>query len=232
MFIKIYFVEYFGLNPDSERFRITYQYSSEKQLKINNLFINSEDNLDIKLSFSLEKKLILLIREIREILNYRIISKEQQNKFQSLEESRKLESTRRLQVKNFKSRIDSFFEETHYPVFIPAGRSLMSTFIDQLQDIKYPDTLDYFTKFLVERINLLKSYFTDDVNTFIQNKDVASDIGIDKSILLKIILKGEYRFNADIDKERIFLINNQYVKLQDASSGQQESVLIFLLIYC
>jgi hypothetical protein len=67
MFIRIYFVEYFGLNPYSERFRITYQYSSEKQLEINNLFINSEDNLDIKLSFSLEKKLILLIREIREI---------------------------------------------------------------------------------------------------------------------------------------------------------------------
>jgi hypothetical protein len=89
----------------------------------------------------------------------------------------------------------------------------MSTFIDQLQDIKYPDTLDYFTKFFVERINLLKSYFTDNVNTFIQNKDVASDIGIDKSILLKIILKGEYRFNADIDKEGIFLSNNQYVKL-------------------
>ncbi len=210
MFIKIYFLQYFGVNPDSERFRITYQYSSEKQLTI----YKSEDNLDIKLSFSLYKKLILLIREIREILNYRIIYKEQQNnKCKSLEELRELESTRRLQVKNFKSCIDSIFEETHYPVFIGAGRSLMSTFIDQLQDIKNPHTSDYFTKLFVERINLFKSDLTDDLNTFIQKKDVASDIGIDKSILLKIILKGEYRFNADIDKERIFFLNNQYVKL-------------------
>jgi hypothetical protein len=61
----------------------------------------------------------------------------------------------------------------------------MSTLTDQLQDIKNPDTLDYFTKSFLEVINLLKSYFTDDLSTLIQNKDkdVASDIGIDKSIL-------------------------------------------------
>jgi hypothetical protein len=61
----------------------------------------------------------------------------------------------------------------------------MSTLTDQLQDIKNPDTLDYFTKSFLEVINLLKSYFTDDLSTFIQkkDKDVASDIGIDKSIL-------------------------------------------------
>ena len=49
--------------------------------------------------------------------------------------------------------------------------------------------------------------------------------------LLKKILKGEYRFNGDIDKERIYFKNNQYVKLQYASSGQQESVWILLLIF-
>ena len=59
----------------------------------------------------------------------------------------------------------------------------MSTLSDQLQDIKNPDTLDYFTKSFLEAINLLKSYFTDDLTTFIKNKDVASDTGIDKSIL-------------------------------------------------
>jgi predicted ATP-dependent endonuclease of OLD family len=107
----------------------------------------------------------------------------------------------------------------------------MSTLTDQLQEIKNPDTLDYFTKSFVERINLLKTYFTDDLNTLIQNKDIALNLGDDLSRLLKKILKGEYRFNADIDKERIYFKNNQYVKLQYASSGQQESVWILLLIF-
>jgi hypothetical protein len=43
----------------------------------------------------------------------------------------------------------------------------MSTLTEQLQDIKNPDTLDHFTKSFVERINLLKTYFTDDLNTLI-----------------------------------------------------------------
>ena len=107
----------------------------------------------------------------------------------------------------------------------------MSTLTDQLQEIKNPDTLDYFTKSFVERINLLKTYFTNDLNTLIQNKDVALNLADDLSKLLKKILKGEYRFNADIDKERIYFKNNQYVKLQYASSGQQESVWILLLIF-
>jgi predicted ATPase len=47
----------------------------------------------------------------------------------------------------------------------------------------------------------------------------------------KKIRKGEYRFNADLDKERTYFKNNHYVKLQYASSGQEESVWILLLIF-
>ena len=213
---------YFGIKSDE--FSLTYQYSKEKYIKIS----GSRYKTNIEVSGTLVKELDLLIQEI---LNYKIISKEQQNIFNSLEELRELESNRRLQFNYFKSRIDQIFEETHPSIFIPAGRSLMSTLTDQLQEIKNSDTLDYFTKSFVERINLLKTYFTDDLNTLIQNKDVALNLGDDLSRLLKKILKGEYRFNDDIDKERIYFKNNQYVKLQYASSGQQESVWILLLIF-
>ncbi|QJB46434.1 AAA family ATPase [Dolichospermum flos-aquae] len=222
--IKINFLKYFGLKQNCESFCVKYQYSNDKHITI----YKSDNHLNIKLSLILEKELKLLVTEI---LNYKIIFQEQQNKFKSLEELREIESDKRLQFKNFKSRIDKIFEETHSSVFIPAGRSLMSTLTDQLQEIKNPDTLDYFTKSFVERINLLKTYFTNDLNTLIQNKDVALNLADDLSRLLKKILKGEYRFNADIDKERIYFKNNQYVKLQYASSGQQESVWILLLIF-
>ncbi|MFM2060394.1 MAG: hypothetical protein RLZZ507_64 [Cyanobacteriota bacterium] len=217
---------YFGIKPDI--FSLTYQYSKEKHIKIS----GSRYKTNIEVSGTLVKELDLLITEI---LNYKIISKEQQNKFNSLEELRELESNRRLQFNYFKSRIYNIFEEPHSSVFIPAGRSLMSTLTDQLQEIKNPDTLDYFTKSFVERINLLKTYFTDDLNTLIENRDISLNLGSDLSELLKTllkkILKGEYRFNAELDKERIYFKNNQYVKLQYASSGQQESVWILLLIF-
>jgi predicted ATP-dependent endonuclease of OLD family len=215
---------YFGIKLDREVSSVKYQYSKEKYIKIS----GSIYKRNIEISENLEKELDSLIKEI---LNYKIISQEQHNPFKSLEELRELESNRRLQFNYFKSRIDKIFEETHSSVFIPAGRSLMSTLTDQLQEIKNPDTLDYFTKSFVERINLLKTYFTNDLNTLIQNKDVALNLADDLSRLLKKILKGEYRFNADIDKERIYFKNNQYVKLQYASSGQQESVWILLLIF-
>ena len=216
---------YFEIQLDREGSIVKYQYSNKKYITVSS---SETYNLEIKISSTLEQELNLLITEI---LNYKIIFQEQQNKFKSLEELREIESDKRLQFKNFKSRIDQIFEEKHSSVFIPAGRSLMSTLTDQLQEIKNPDTLDYFTKSFVERINLLKTYFTDDLNTLIQNKDVALNLGDDLSRLLKKILKGEYRFNDDIDKERIYFKNNQYVKLQYASSGQQESVWILLLIF-
>jgi predicted ATPase len=218
-------VTYFEIQLDREGSSVKYQYSNKKYITVSN---SETYNLEIKISSTLEQELNLLITEI---LNYKIIFQEQQNKFKSLEELREIESDKRLQFKNFKSRIDKIFEETHSSVFIPAGRSLMSTLTDQLQEIKNPDTLDYFTKSFVERINLLKTYFTDDLNTLIQNKDITLNLGDYLSRLLKKILKGEYRFNADIDKERIYFKNNQYVKLQYASSGQQESVWILLLIF-
>ena len=224
--INNFFVQSFGINLDYNFFNVTYQYSLKKEITI------YKDDYKylilIKLSLAFEHELELLIKEI---LNYKIIFKEQQNKLKSLEELRRIELYKRLRFDYFKLRIDQIFEETHSSVFIPAGRSLMSTLTDQLQEIKNPDTLDYFTKSFVERINLLKTYFTDDLNTLIQNKDIALNLGDDLSRLLKKILKGEYRFNGDIDKERIYFKNNQYVKLQYASSGQQESVWILLLIF-
>ncbi|MEI3652118.1 MAG: AAA family ATPase [Dolichospermum lemmermannii FEM_B0920] len=225
--IKINFLKYFDLKQNCESFCVKYQYSNDKHITI----YKSDNHLNIKLSLILEKELKLLVTEI---LNYKIISQEQHNPFKSLEELRELESNRRLQVKNFKSRIDQIFEETHSPVFIPPARSLMPTLTKQLQDIKKPDTLDYFTKSFLERINLSKTYFTDDINTLIQNQNITINLDVDLldliTTLLKKILKGEYRFNADLDQERIYFNNNQYVELQYASSGQQESVWILLLI--
>ena len=234
-YIKSKFFTYFGIEPDRKGFSLKYQYSNEKYITISG---SSRYNQEIKISSTLEKELNLLVIEIS---NYKIISKEQRKKSKSLEELRELESEKRLQFNHFKSIVYNIFEETHSPVFIPAGRSLMSTLAEQLQHINNPDTFNYFTKFLdtldyftksfVERINLLRYNFTVDLNSLIQIEDIASDTGIDLSKLLKKILKGEYRFNFDGEQERIYFNNEKYVKLQYASSGQQESVWILLLIF-
>ncbi|MEI6443813.1 MAG: AAA family ATPase [Nostocales cyanobacterium ELA583] len=79
--IKLNFFQYFGLNTDCKSFWLEYQYTTEKHITIYKY--RDEAYLDIELSFTLENELNLLITEIS---NYKIISKEQQNKFKSLEE--------------------------------------------------------------------------------------------------------------------------------------------------
>ncbi|AFZ26688.1 hypothetical protein Cylst_4618 [Cylindrospermum stagnale PCC 7417] len=224
--IKINFLDSLGMKQDVETFSITYKYSNSKEITI----WKYKDDLDIELTPILKKELTLLIKDI---IEYKIIYKNQQNKHKTLEELRELEVDRRIYFRDCKSRIDNLFEDTHYPVFIPSGRSLMSTLTDQLRDIEKPNTLDYFTKTFVERINLLKPSLTDGLNSL--KEQIFLQIGTDvndvrfAAFLVRKILKGEYKFNGD--NERIYIDNNKYVNLNYASSGQQESIWILLLIF-
>lgn len=224
--IKINFLNSLGMKPDVEPFRITYKYSNDKEITIH----KSKAYPGIELTPILQDELTLLVTEI---LNYKILYENQHNKHKTLEELRELQVDSRIYLRNFKSRINNLFEDTHYPVFIPSGRSLMSTLTEQLRDIEKPNILDYFTKSFVERINLLKPFLTDGLSSM--KEQIFFKIGTDvtdiryAASLVRKILKGEYKFNGD--NERIYIDNNKYVNLNYASSGQQESVWILLLIF-
>lgn len=142
---------------------------------------------------------------------------------------------------NIKKHIDAFFGNCEEVIYIPAGRSMMTLFSSQLMfmySVMNDDqkrSLDYCTRNYLERIMQLKPSFSNSVQTLIKNKIELTDIKINRESLqqcadlMKQILQGEYR-NVD-GEERLQMAEDRYVKINFASSGQQEAVWILNVVF-
>lgn len=142
---------------------------------------------------------------------------------------------------DIKKNIDEFFENSEEVIYIPAGRSMMTLFSSQLMfmySVMNDDqkrSLDYCTQNYLERIMQLKPSFSNSVQTLIKNKIELTDIKINRESLqqcadlMKKILHGEYR-NVD-GEERLQVAEDRYVKINFASSGQQEAVWILNVVF-
>ena len=142
---------------------------------------------------------------------------------------------------NIKKGIDDFFGDDAEVIYIPAGRSMMTLFSSQLMfmySVMNDDqkrSLDYCTQNYLERIMQLKPSFSDSVQSLIKSKMELTDAKINKenlqqcAELMKQILHGEYR-NVD-GEERLQVSEDRYVKINFASSGQQEAVWILNVVF-
>ena len=140
-----------------------------------------------------------------------------------------------------KNKIDNFFEDEAEIVYIPAGRSMITLFGTQLNYIysSMDDTqkknLDYCTQNYLERILQLKPNFNLSISQMIRNVISLTDTKINKEVLflaaelMQKILQGEYR-NID-GEERLQVAEDRYVKINFASSGQQEAVWILNVLF-
>lgn len=137
--------------------------------------------------------------------------------------------------------IDEFFGNGEEIIYIPAGRSMMTLFSSQLMfmySVMSDDqkrSLDYCTQNYLERIMQLKPSFSNSVQTLINNKIELTDVKINKeclaecAALMKQILHGEYR-NVN-GEERLQVSEDRYIKINFASSGQQEAVWILNVVF-
>lgn len=142
---------------------------------------------------------------------------------------------------NLKKNVDKLFKNNEEVIYIPAGRSMMTLFSSQLMymySVMNDDqkrSLDYCTQNYLERIMQLKPSFSSSVQTLIKDKIELTDIKIDKenleqcADLMKQILHGEYR-NVD-GEERLQVSQDKYVKINFASSGQQEAIWILNVVF-
>ena len=116
-------------------------------------------------------------------------------------------------------------------LFIPAGRSILSTLSEQIQNID-SKSLDSLTKAFIERINASKGLKGSDD---LQQYNFYGNLGIDdKAIdllkeLSESIIVGSY-FNDEDEGDKIRISKQNYIKLLFASSGQQEAVWIIQMI--
>lgn len=142
-------------------------------------------------------------------------------------------------------RLNKLFDDPYDTVFIPAGRNLITLLSTQLNYIftslegSQLRNIDYITKRYTELILKLKPYFQngmesiwEDVKLDTEKTAKKKKIGPIIHLLLEQaqkVLQGSYKY---IDgEERLYLDKVNYVKINLASSGQQEVVWIFNLLF-
>lgn len=142
---------------------------------------------------------------------------------------------------SLKKEIDDFFGDSSEVVYIPAGRSMMTLLSSQLMYIysvmsdDQKRSLDYCTQNYLERTMQLKPLFSEGIHTMIKRKIELTDEKINRenltlcADLMKCILQGEYR-NVD-GEERLQVSKDRYIKINFASSGQQEVVWILNVVF-
>ena len=149
------------------------------------------------------------------------------------------------QKEHAEKTLNKLFNDPYETVFIPAGRNLITLLSTQLNYIftSLEDSqlrnIDYITKRYTELILRLKSMFgygmdgvikeiEADPTRFEKYKKVRPAINLLVDAASQV-LQGSYRYTEN--EERLYLSNGKYVKINLASSGQQEVVWVFNLLF-
>lgn len=141
--------------------------------------------------------------------------------------------------------LDRIFDDVYETVFVPAGRNLITLLSTQLNYIftslegTQLRNIDYITRKYTELILKLKPSFSDGMDGILY--DASEDPERAKQykkakpaieLLLKCasdVLRGKYCY---VDgEERLYLDDKSYVKINLASSGQQEIVWVFNILF-
>jgi predicted ATPase len=223
------FMSFFGTTKHMRRFEIKYYISKEK-----NIIIKNSEQGYIQVIFS--KTILDEIKKIQRFIdNYLTSIQNEDFNNPTLNKDFLLEDiNKQKHYKKVKLLVESIFEDSQIPNYIPAGRSLLTTLSEQLGDID-SKKLDYLMKIFIVKIRYLKNYFNNDLETLLEDMKRLSNKKIYfenvKYAIRKIntILKGRYKYENG--EERIYISEKDYIKISFSSSGQQESIWILLLLY-
>lgn len=128
-------------------------------------------------------------------------------------------------------RINSIFKDDSDIIYIPAGRSVLATMSEQLQDIPFP-SMDLTMQEFINRIRNTRMNFGSRIPEVVQDylktvKGQINQIAVELAYnIVHTILKADYV--SDKDGEKVFYDRDRWVKLLFASSGQQESLWVLL----
>ena len=130
--------------------------------------------------------------------------------------------------------VNQLFAEEEESLFIPAGRAILTSLVEQLPFFERGSKIDLLTREFAKEVLSVRPYFDKKDGVFVyenasrlKDKAILEFVNAAKS-KTQAILKGEYR--RENDEERIYLSSDRYVSLGHASSGQQESLWILMLI--
>lgn len=150
-----------------------------------------------------------------------------------------------------KAELNTLFNDEYDSIFIPAGRSVITLLTSQLNyifasmDDEQKRSIDYCTQKYIEYILKIKPLFSNGFNGFMKfdyfadetgkisvfNKHMYDYIKVTAKMMDMInqVLKGTYVF--DNGEEKLYHNSDQYIKINFASSGQQETVWLFNVLF-
>lgn len=148
------------------------------------------------------------------------------------------ETVSEYRVVSLKQELRELFFDEYEIVYIPAGRSMITLLASQLNYffISLEDSqkrmMDYCTRNYIENIIKLRPEFERGLmglnDSYIVNRKLSKTIMIAQNLISKI-LNGTY--NISNGEEKLFFNDYKYVKINFASSGQQEILWILNLLY-
>lgn len=239
--IQLKFYRFFGSTRHLPDFKIKYFYSPQKtvQLSLNpNKYLIVEFGYDFYGMIGNEvSELLKAIRKPSTVKNtYELIAIEQsKNKY----------------LKQLKSIVDRLFEDDKPSLFVPAGRNITVTYTDQfkldffgnlslesekerIRSDRNQSVDTYLMLEFLRKIEAIKETFKENdfeslINTELGFENISKEYTIvlhaAKEIIYKI-LKGKYQYDRFGEKIIFDSKNRRYVHLNNASSGQQESIRI------
>lgn len=128
---------------------------------------------------------------------------------------------------------DTFFDEREI-IYVPAGRSLLSTLCEKLRDFSWND-IDLTMCDFLELIDNTRRKFGNKIPEMVEvylktEKGQINNAATDYAYqLIKKILRADYV--SDSDGEKMYFDDYHWVQLMFASSGQQEALWILMLLF-
>ena len=143
------------------------------------------------------------------------------------------------QREKLRKEIQAVFDDDYEIVYIPAGRSLTTVLTDQLAAMTDADdrALDYCMRSYIRLTLSLRFVLRDGTRGMLKEKLHTTQDKVPHEALKALqermdeVLCGQYVYDRGEERLKLKGDTHKYVKINYASSGQQETVWIFNLLY-
>lgn len=220
--------DYFGsVYQTNKKFLLEFFYSENVSIKIH--FEHEKTFIEVSFSEAFQKSL----NDEIVFLNIRAKQYHQlDNKFLTSSSLNEIDAQRISYFKKVEHSLSTLLGFDGDFLFVPAGRSLLSTLSEQIQDIS-SQHLDHLTKGFIKRIDnskkiLSSSHFNFDVYNFLEYHANEETYNLAQHLVSNILI-GEYFYDNE-EGDKIRINDKDSIKLLFASSGQQEAVWIVQII--
>ena len=222
-YLQKQFMGCFGKTKHMKKFQIEYTFG-EKKIAIT---LNRDGYIRFRFDDELKHGLSTLINEASDMYLNKINSDKIVSIFDNI-------SARAILKQQFKERLYTLFENNAEIIYIPAGRSLLATMSEQLQEFSISD-MDLTMQEFIKLIRNTKSKFGTKIPDVVKDytkmvKGQVNNSSLDIAYcLIRDIFKADY--TNESDGEKVYFDEKHWVKLMYSSSGQQEVLWILMLTF-